>query len=162
MRPDALNSQIGRILGCGQSLRHYLTLAISECELDASGHKAKRLDDLLAEARTALQLNDDVTVPTVSSRTQAVGVQVVVITASEGLDPDIVPPTSAFTIAPARTITGVEIRGATIRLSYSGAVLVGGDSPTVAYTQPTDATVRVRDQAGNPLASFIAAAVTVA
>lgn len=163
MKPDALNAQIGRTLGTGQKFRQSLIDAISEAELDTAGHKAKILDDLLAEARTYLQTFDDVTVVTASTRTQAVGVPVIVITCSEGLNPDIVPPVSAFVISsPTRTVESVEIRGATIRVSYSGGVLAAVDTPDIAYTQPVDATARVKDQAGNALASFVASPVTVA
>jgi len=162
MKPDALNALIGRSLAVGQRFRQALIDAISEAELDTAGHKAKILDDLLAEARTYLQTIDDATVPTVSTRTQAAGVPVIVITCSEGLNPDVVPPLDSIVISsPSRTVTGIEIRGATIRVSYSGVVLTAGDTPEIAYTQPTDTTLRVRDQAGNLLASFTAAAVTV-
>lgn len=101
----------------------------------------------------------DVTAPTVSSRTQAVGANTVVITTSEPLDPRILPDLTSFVTAPVRTITGVEIVGTQVRVTYSGASLANGN--TIAYTQPSGAN-KLQDPSGNLLASFTAAAITVA
>lgn len=152
---------INRILGSGPRLRSALTVAINEALGEPTGAAAKRLDDLLAAARAFVQTVDDVTAPTVVSRTQAAGANVVVITFSEGLDYRQVPAAAAFALSPARTITGVEIVGTTLRLTYSGASYTSGNSPTVGYTQPAATAVRLQDPAGNLVATFAPAAITV-
>jgi len=100
-------------------------------------------------------------VPTISARQNLAGVNVIRITCSEGLDPVAVPLAAAFTLAPARTITKVEVQGPWVLLHYAGAKYVAGDNPTVAYTQPAATQVRVQDDAGNLLATSAATAVTV-
>ncbi len=163
MRADDFDTRLNHLVATGDALKRALAHTLTECELDSAGHKAKLVDDLLVEARAILGAIDDATAPTVSTRTQAAGVRTIVIACSEGLDPTVQVPTSAFAItSPARTITGVRILGASILVDYTGVVLEPGDTPEIAYTQPVDTTVAVRDQAGNLLATFAAAAVTVA
>ena len=68
---DYFDTQIGTVLACGNQIRQALVVACSEAEQDTTGAKATRLKALLDEASTYLATLDDVTAPTVSSRTQA-------------------------------------------------------------------------------------------
>ena len=103
----------------------------------------------------------DAVAPTVSTLTQTFTEKVIVLTYNSALHPSFVPPVAAFAITdPARTITAVDVVGSTVRLTYTGTLLVTADDPLVAYTQ--DAALGHRDLANNLAASFTAAAVTVA
>lgn len=150
----------------GDTLRRILAHAVSECEKDAirrggTSPKATQLDTLAAAVRTALASLRDLTAPTLSTITQAVGSNTIVLTYNGGLEGDYVPPTTAFAItSPARTVTGVAVNGARVEVTYSGVSLVSGDTPLIAYTQDTSA--GHRDEAGNLAATFAASAVTVA
>ena len=120
---------------------------------------ANALHAFFTDCATKVASLRDVTAPTVASRTQATGANTFKITTSEPLDPRIIPPTTAFVTSPARTITGVEIVGLDVLVTYTGASLTNGN--TVAYTQPSGAN-KLQDPSGNLLASFGASAITVA
>lgn len=155
-------------LSNGIALRREAAKAISQVEIytgkigGANNDKATLLSAFFTDCATKALAGTtaDAAAPTVSSRTQTFTERVIVITYSEPLD-SVVPPVSAFAITdPARTVTGVEVVGSTVRVSYSGALLVTADAPLIAYTQPSFN--QLRDQSGNLAASFSAAAVTVA
>ncbi len=156
-----------KFLARGEKLRTILADAISEAEVDASRRgadsiAAAQLSTMLAAGVTALAGIVDDAVPTAVSRLQAFDVPTIVLTYSKALDPDYVPTVASVVISsPTRTVTAVRVVGATVEVDYSGATLLTADSPLIAYTQPA-ASFRLRDQAGNLAASFVAAAVTVA
>lgn len=127
-----------------------------------SAAAAAQLFTLLSAAAAALvAAKNDTTAPTVSTRTQTFTDKVIVITYDGELHPSFVPATTDFAItSPARTVTGVDVVGSTVRVTYSGALLVTADSPEIAYTQNTSA--GHRDWGNNLAATFAAAAVTVA
>lgn len=151
------------VLALGEQMRTLGAKAVDEALADAqrrggTSPKATRLHVLATAIATAVASVRDTTAPTVVSRTQPSGVNLITITYNEELDASWVPPTTAFVTNPVRTITGVEVVGRTVRVSYSGAALV--NTNTVAYTQ--SATQGHRDLAGNLAATFAAAAITVA
>lgn len=156
--PGLLSNAIG--------LRAAAARAISNVEVTAARTPggltsgANQLHVFFTACATAVAAMRDVTAPTVTARNQTTGEKVIRLTTSEGLDPSIVPAAAAFAISPARTITGIEVLGTSVRITYSGTTLVAGDSPTIGYTQP--GTNALRDTAGNLLATFAPAAVTVA
>lgn len=123
---------------------------------------AAQLNALLGAAVQSLVATvADVVAPTVSTRTQAFTEKVIVLTYNGALHPSFVPPVGAFAItSPTRTVTAVDVVGSTVRITYSGTLLVTADSPDIAYTQ--DVASGHRDLAGNLAATFAAAAVTVA
>jgi hypothetical protein len=149
---------LGYSFGNGPRFRVELANIVNEALADASGGKRQILTTVLTAANTALNPSRDTTAPTVSSR---VGLgNEVTITYSEGLDPYSAPAPTTFVTNPARTITGVRVKGAQVIVTYAGAPLA--NSNTIAYTQPGATAVRLRDQGGNLAASFTAAAITVA
>lgn len=152
-----------RVLALGEQLRILGAKAIDEAVADAARRggvspKATRLHVLATAIATAVASLRDTTAPAVTSRTQPAGVNRVAILHGEQLDPDFVPPTTAFVTNPVRTITRVYIDNRTVFVEYSGAALT--NSNTIAYTQ--DTTNGHRDLAGNRAATFAAAAITVA
>jgi hypothetical protein len=166
MRIETLKSP--GLLSNGIALRSAAAKAISQVEIytdkigGAANDKATLLNAFFTDCATKALAGTsaDAAAPTVSSRTQTFTEQVIVITYNEPLAL-VVPDKSAFAItSPARTVTGVEVVGSTVRVSYSGALLVTADSPEIAYTQPSFN--RLSDASGNLAASFTAAAVTVA
>jgi hypothetical protein len=158
--PDFLPNSINE-LASGERLRHALLRAVDEAQADTSNRKRQRLLLTLNAAVAAVSTGADATVPTITARQNLAGVNVVRITCSEGLNSRAVPAIGAFALAPARTITKVEVQGPWILLTYAGTKYVAGDNPTVAYTQPAATQVRVEDDAGNLLATSGATAVTV-
>lgn len=166
MRIETLKSP--GLLSNGIALRSAAAKAISQVEIytgkigGVANDKATLLNAFFldAAAKALAGTTADAVAPAVSTRTQTFTEKVIVITYAEALD-SVVPPVSAFAITdPARTVTGVEVVGSTVRVSYSGALLVTADAPLIAYTQPSFN--QLRDQSGNLAASFAAAAVTVA
>jgi hypothetical protein len=166
MRIETLKSP--GLLSNGIDLRMAAAKAISQVEIytgkigGAANDKATVLNAFFADCATKALAGTaaDAAAPTVSTRTQTFTEQVIVVTYNEPLAP-IVPDVSAFAItSPVRTVTGVEVRGSTVRVSYSGALLLTADTPDIAYTQPSFN--RLSDASGNLAASFAAAAVTVA
>lgn len=152
------------VLSMGYRLRTEAAKAISSVEIFAGrnggvSQSATVLHAFFTDCASKIAGLRDTTAPTVSARNQAVGANVVVLTTSEPLDPRILPDLTSFVTAPARTITGVEIVGNKVNVTYSGASLANGN--TIAYTQPSGAN-KLQDPAGNLLASFTAAAIVVA
>lgn len=175
MRKDSLPSP--GPLSMGVQLHACTAKAISAIEIASVGGGgkapyAKRLDDFLVAARTAIAAYIDAVVPTVVSRqvggvaAQYVGgVQVtnasqVRIRTSKELDRSYVPAASAFALAsPAKVISDVRLDGPDIVLTVTVPYTTGDTTATVAYTQPGAAT-NVRDLSGNLLATFAATAAT--
>lgn len=145
-------------------LRTAAAKAISNIEVVAGktpGGKvstANSLHTFFTACATAVNGMRDTVLPTATAFNQTAGANVIRITTSEGLRPDIIPALTSFVTSPARTITGVEVAGNQLRVSYSGASLANGN--TIAYTQP--AVNRLQDPAGNELASITATAIVVA
>ena len=152
------------MLSMGISLRTEASKAISAVEIFAGRNggtsgAATQLHTFFTACATAIAALRDLTAPTVSSRTGATGINRVTITTSEPLDPRIIPPFTSFVTAPVRTITNVTIVGNTILVDYDGVALV--NTNTIAYTQPGGLN-KLQDAGGNLLATFAAAAITVA
>lgn len=153
------------MLSMGIRLQSAAAQAISSVEIfaarsgTATSPQATKLHAFFTACATAIASLRDLVLPTVSSRTQPTGVNRVTITTSEGLDPRIIPPLTSFVTVPARTITAIEIVGNTILIDYDGVALVNAN--TIAYTQPGGAN-KLQDPGGNLLATFAAAAITVA
>jgi hypothetical protein len=102
----------------------------------------------------------DIVAPTVSSGNVAVAnatPSTVTVTASEALDPNYIPPISAFAI-PGHTVLAVpSVSGTNFTLSVTPQ-FVNGEVTTLMYTQP--ASNGLRDLAGNLMATF-PSAVTI-
>lgn len=154
--PGLLSNSIG--------LRSAAAQAISKIEIVAgrsAGGKtsgANALYTFFTACATAVSSLRDVTAPTVVSITQPVGGKTITITLSEGVRPDIIPALASFVTSPGRTITGIEVVGNTVLVTYAGASLANGN--TIAYTAP--GTNDLQDAGGNILATFAASAITVA
>ena len=148
-------------------LRSAAARAISKIEVTASRSAggvtsgANALHVFFTACATAVAALRDLVVPTIASRTApATGATEVTLTYSEGLDPNFIPPTSAFVFSPVKTVSAVRVEGTKVILSLTTAVANGN---TVAYTQPVAAgTLKLRDPAGNEPVSFTAAAIVVA
>ena len=85
-----------------------------------------------------------------------------IVAYNERLDSAHVPAASAFDVqvaGVARTVTGVTVRNFDCSLVLSSAV-AHGETLTVSYTQPADATTRLQDVAGNEVADLPATTVT--
>ena len=99
--------------------------------------------------------------PTLSSAT--VDGDALTLTFSEALDGDSEPPASSFAVTvvgSARTVDAVAVSGSTVTLTLSSAV-VSGETVTVGYTVPADASVpRVRNTLGNDATAFSGRGVT--
>lgn len=152
------------MLSMGIRLQTEAAKAISSVEIFASRNggtsgSATQLHTFFTACATAIAALRDLAVPTVTARNQTTGVQLVRLTTSEPLDPRIIPPLTSFVTAPARTITGIEIVGNQVRVSYTGTALL--NSETIAYTQPGGLN-KLQDAGGNLLASFTAQAIVVA
>lgn len=80
----------------------------------------------------------------------------IVITFSEDINPMFVPAVAAFA-ASGKTVTLVEIAGATVTLTVDTAY-VNGNTITTGYTQPVNN--KLRDANNNYVASYTAMAVT--
>lgn len=151
------------MLSMGIRLRTEASKAISSVEIFAGRNggtsgAATQLHAFFTACATAIASLRDLVAPTVASRTQPTGVNLVTITTSEPLDPRIIPPTTSFVTAPVRTITSVVIDGLKVQVAYDGAALANGN--TIAYTQPGGLN-KLQDAGGNLLASFGASAITV-
>lgn len=166
MRIETLKSP--GVLSNAYRLRVEAQKAISQVEIftgaigGAANSSATLLNAFFTDCATKALVGTaaDAAAPTLVSQTQTFTEKVIVLTYNEPLD-SVVPPASAFAITdPVRTVTGVEVVGSTVRITYSGDLLVTLDAPLIAYTQPTFN--QLRDQSGNLAASFIATAVTVA
>lgn len=164
MRVETLPSP--GLLSNGIRCRIEMAKAISAIEINAgipaNGGKsstAKPFDDFLVACRTAIASFIETVVPTVVSRAiRASFPNQVVITFSEGLDRKFVPAPAAFAITgQVRTISKVEVDGPFVILTVTVPFVAG--AVNVAYTQP-GATSNLRDESGNLVASFTAAAVT--
>jgi hypothetical protein len=152
------------LLAMGFRLQSESAKAISSVEISSARNggtsgSATRLHAFFTACATAIASLRDLTAPTVVSRTQVLGVNTVVITTSEGLDPRIICDTTNFVTAPVRVINKVEIDGPRILVSYDGVALTNGN--TIAYTQPAGAN-KLQDTGSNLLASFAATAIVVA
>ena len=152
------------MLSMGIRLQTEAAKAISSVEIfsaraGGTSGSATRLHAFFTACATAIASLRDLAVPTVVSRTQPVGANVITIITSEGLDPRIHCDLTNFVTNPVRTITDVDIQGTKLLVSYSGASLA--NTNTIAYTQPAGAN-KLQDMGGNLLASFAAAAITVA
>jgi hypothetical protein len=100
----------------------------------------------------------DTTAPTIASAAVANATPTILtLTASEALDPNNVPATSAFA-ATGHTVTGVAVAGTAVNLTVSPAFATGEAARTVSYTQPASA--GLRDQSNNLMASFSGLAIT--
>ena len=163
MRVDTLLSP--GILSNGIRLRTEMARAISAAEI-ASAQAADGKSTLAATLVAFLQdcvaklpaSMRDTVVPPITARTApAADPKTVTLTFSEGLESDIVPAASAFTFAPAKTISNIVIDGTKCVITVTANV-ANGD--TIAYTQP--GTNGLRDPAGNLVASAAATAIVVA
>ena len=161
MSTGATLPDVFRELNCGPRLRVAVAMAVDEALADASGGKRQLLTTLFTACNTALNAGRDSTAPAISARQNLAGVNVVRVTFNDALDPYAVPDPAAFAITPVRAITAVRVQGNYVDLVYSGAKLLSGDTPQVAYTQPAATAVRLRDKGGNLAATAAAAAVTV-
>lgn len=162
MRLEALPSP--GLLSMGLRLQTESAKAISSVEIFSSRNggtsgSATKLHAFFTACAAAIASLRDLTAPTATAFNQAVGATTVQITTSEPLDPRILPPLTAFVTAPVRTITGVEIVGNKILVSYTGASLANGN--TIAYTQPTGAN-KLQDSGGTVMANVAATALVVA
>lgn len=153
------------ILTNGIRLRQEAARAISSAELASAreGSGKSSTATLLAAffqdcvAKLPVAMRDNV-VPTITARTApAADPKTVTLTFSEGLQDDIVPAASAFTFAPAKTISSISIAGTKVTIVVTANV-ANGD--TIAYAQP--ATNGLRDEAQNLVASSAATAIVVA
>lgn len=158
MREDKLLSP-GGIHG-GFLLRREAAKAISSIEILASrtpGGKtaaAKELSAAFTDWASKLAGFIESVLPTVTTRIRT-ATNTVVVTCSEALQPRANVPLTAFTFAPARTVTAIVVTGSTITITATGAV--AGD--TLTYVKPTDAKLTIKDLAGNELAAFATQAV---
>ena len=152
------------MLSMGIRLQMEAAKAISSVEIFAGRNggtsgSATKLHTFFTACATAIAALRDLTAPTVATRTQALGVNTVIITTSEPLDPRIIPPTTSFVTNPVRVINNVEIVGLQVKVSYDGVALV--NTNTIAYTAPGGAN-KLQDMGGTVLANFAASAITVA
>lgn len=157
-----------RFLQCDEPVRAALATLINELQNKPLAPRAEAASDLFAlgtqieNFATAISAGAAAAVaavPTVSSRTQAVGVRQIVIRTN--VDVRGTPTNASLTIAPARTISSVFQSGPReITINYTGNVLVPGDSPTVAYTVP--GSPQWQSVYGVNVATFAAQAVVVA
>jgi len=152
------------LLSMGFRLQSEATKAISSVEIFSARNggtsgSATKLHAFFTACATAIASLRDLAVPTVTARNQVLGVNTVVITTSEPLDPRIIPDLTSFVTAPVRVINKVEIIGLTVQVSYDGVALTNGN--TIAYTQPSGLN-KLQDAGANLLASFAAAAIVVA
>jgi hypothetical protein len=150
---------LGRDFALGEDLRTDLANVLSE----ASGvvSKSSRLKVFLTAA-IALIGTVDTSAPTVSTITHDVGYNIILVNYNEGLDPEAVPAAGTIAItSPTRTVTKMEVQGASLKITYSGVRLTGADTPLVAYTQPAADQVFLQNASGVVAASFTAAAVAV-
>ena len=103
----------------------------------------------------------DTTAPLVSSA--AVNGAALTLTFDEALDADALPAASAFTVTAAgagRAVQTVTASDSSVTLTLAAAV-VAGEAVTVDYTAPADEpAARLRDLAGNAVASFTGQSVT--
>ena len=149
-------------LSNSHNLRRTSAIAISSVQMAAAhtpGGKVRSANQLQAfftacAAALASYIEIDSTPPTVISSVRT-GTNTVVLTFNEAMDQTKVAPNSAFVFTPARTVTSVAFTGSN-QLTITATGAVAGD--TLAYTQP-GAAVRLRDLAGNLLASFSGQAV---
>ena len=151
-------------LSMGIRLRTEAAKAISAVEIFAAkaggtSGSATVLYNFFTDCATKLATLRDTVAPTVSTRTQPTGGNTITLTMSEPLDARIIPDLTSFVTAPVRTITGVAIDGTKVLVTYSGVSLANGN--TIAYTQPGGAN-KLQDSGGNLVATFAAAAITVA
>lgn len=152
------------MLSMGIRLQSEASKAISSVEIFAAraggtSGSATKLHAFFTDCASKIASLRDLTAPTVSTRTQPTGGLTVTLTTSEPLDPRIIPPTTSFVTNPVRTIEKVKIDGNKLLVTYSGASLA--NTNTIAYTQPGGAN-KLQDLGGNLLATFAAAAITVA
>lgn len=153
------------ILSNGFLIRREAAKAISAVEI-ASRHtaggkvsSANKLHAFFTACAAAVASMRDTVVPTVVSRTAAAATPTVVrVKFSEGIDKNFLPATSSLVFNPVKTITALEVQGDTLVITTSAAVANGN---TLAYTKPGSGAT-LRDLGGNEVASWAAAAVTVA
>ena len=126
-------------------------------------------EDSTASYIMTINVSDDLTAPTVSGTPTATK-KALIITFSETLDEDAVPPAGAFRVmamldggapesldlASGREVT---VSGATVTLPLDVALIASDTGVTVAYTQPSAADDRLKDVAGNEVATFAARSV---
>jgi hypothetical protein len=113
-------------------------------------------DPLQAFTNFAITNATDTTAPTRRSIT-ASGTTIT-ITYNEALDTGSVPAAGDFTHS-SKTISGVSVVGATVRLTVTVAFASGASAGTLTYTPGTD---KVQDLAGNDAPSFSTQTVTLA
>ena len=113
------------------------------------------------EAELTVRLTDvDDVAPVLSSAT--VDGATVTLTFNEVLDESSVPPAGAFAVTvgtASRGVSGVSVDGSATVLTLASAV-AADDTVAVTYTVPAEASVRIRDSAGNAAAGFSRQAVT--
>ena len=86
----------------------------------------------------------------------------VTLTFDEALDESSLPPAGAFAVTvgtASRGVSGVSVDGSATLLTLASAV-TADDTVAVTYTVPAEASVRIRDTAGNAAAGFSRQAVT--
>lgn len=163
MRVDTLLSP--GVLSNGIRLRTEAARAISAAEIASSqaGDGRSTLAQTLVlffqdcVSKLPASMRDSIA-PTITARTApAATPKIVTMTFSEGLEQDIVPDASAFTFAPAKTISNIVVDGTKVIITVTANV-ANGD--TIAYAQP--GTNGLRDPAGNLVASAAATAIVVA
>ena len=163
MRVETLPSP--GFLSNGIRIRIEAAKAISSVEINAgipaNGGKAsgaKPLSDFFTACAASLATFLDVTLPTPASRSITGSFpKRLTIAFTEGLDPKFVPAPAAFAITTqVRTIEKVTVDGPYVHLDVTLAFVAG--AVNVAYTQP-GALTNLRDESGNLVASFAAAAV---
>lgn len=153
------------VLSNGFLIRREAAKAISAVEI-ASRHtaggkvaSANKLHAFFTACAAAVAGMRDTTVPTVVSRLAAAATATVIrVKFSEGIDKTYIPAASAFVFSPAKTIASMEVQGGTLVITTTAPVANGN---TLAYTKPGSGAT-LRDAAGNEVASWAAAAVTVA
>ena len=159
MRVDTLPSP-GQ-LSMGIAIRVMMSRAISSIEI-ASGYpgsggkatSAGQFDAFLVASRAAIAGLIDVTAPGVlSSTVRASEPNKLYIAHNEALDPQFVPPVTAFTIAGVtKVVSKVQIDGPFIIITVTVPWAVGNIS-TVAYTAP-GGIGNARDLSGNLLGAY--------
>jgi uncharacterized repeat protein (TIGR02059 family) len=126
---------------------------------DIAGNDAANLTDEPVTNNVLEPTPSDTTAPIfVSAETTTNGL-VIVLDYDEALDSGSTPANGDFTISSdtARTVTGVEISGATVRLTLDVAIAYG-DLVTVSYV--SDPALAIQDIAGNDVANLTDAPVT--
>lgn len=155
------------LLSNGTRLRIEASKAISSVQINAGiaanagkSKSAKQLQDFFTFCANTMTTFLDVVAPTIVARSiLPSNASELVITASEGLDPEHVPDVTDFAIAgQVRTVTKCVIDGPFVRLTVNAPFIAG--AATVAYTQSATASKRLQDRSGNLVASSVATAVT--